>query len=473
MNTPKVPYVCPRCTYSSSRKSNLSNHFNSKKMCPNLNNVILTSELKMQALNRDIVINTNTRPIEATTTQPSPNSTMTNNPTHSHVDASYNTHNNINTTSSTNSHNNFTDSTSFTDSHDTTSSISNSHNTNVSATINQNQNQNDMRQYNIISDSIALIAPSELYNLLVTHLEPNDHVHRQKETLSGRIGSMTSKTKEKLNDSIGSQHSGKLMSILDKEGLMNICASCLDRHNHEYTDEKQKLLNMITFYDQTQFKIELYDGNRWIKFHSLDFVRYLVTLFASYFHAFEIYLAREYSGYAERAYRPCVKRLLTDLYQLFTAFQIEPHVRYMTDDEILNSNKKNPTEYLIDPQNDTNVNRCMDVYYDSQNYPDTNMIETLEDFESFMDICTNDVSLANTKFLIDLFVKQMLSDEVFSLKVEEYKKRIKYDELIANKLKREERRQRQVDTSKEYRISYVAHSGCKIPFDRKVDEIDG
>jgi len=439
------------------------NHFNSKKTCPNKNNVILTSELKTQALNRDIITDSNTKPVEATTIQPSQDSTTTNNPTNSHVEASYNTNNNTNTTS-TNSHNNSTDS------HDTTSSITNSYNTSVSTTI--NQNQNDMREYNIVLDSISLIAPSELYKLLATHLEPNEHVHRQKETLRGRIESMTSKTKEKLNRSIGSQHSGNLMSILDNEGLMNTCMNCLDRHNHQHTDEKQKLFDMITFYDQTQFKIELYEGYRWIKFRSLDFVRYIVTLFVSYFHAFEIYLAREYSGYAERAYRPCIKRLLTDLYQLFTAFQIEPRVKYMTDDEILNSNKNNPTKFLIDPQNDTNVNRCMDVYYDSQNYPDPDMIDKLDDFESFMDVSTNDVSLANTKFLKDMFVRQMLCDQVFSLKVKEYKDRIKYDQLIANKIKREERRQKQVDTDKEYRISYVAHNGCKIPFDRKIDEFD-
>lgn len=45
-------FICPRCNYSTNRKSNLNNHFNKKKSCKRVNDVELDANLKQNALNR-------------------------------------------------------------------------------------------------------------------------------------------------------------------------------------------------------------------------------------------------------------------------------------------------------------------------------------------------------------------------------------------------------------------------------------
>jgi len=41
-----IIYTCPRCSYTSNKRSNILNHFKSKKMCPNIGMVELTEEVK-------------------------------------------------------------------------------------------------------------------------------------------------------------------------------------------------------------------------------------------------------------------------------------------------------------------------------------------------------------------------------------------------------------------------------------------
>ena len=39
-------YLCPRCNYSSLHKPDMRRHFNRKKICPDHNDLVLTSDIK-------------------------------------------------------------------------------------------------------------------------------------------------------------------------------------------------------------------------------------------------------------------------------------------------------------------------------------------------------------------------------------------------------------------------------------------
>ena len=353
----KIQYVCPRCSYSTDRKSNLSNHFKKREICKNENNVELTTDVKRIALET-------THEKQDNIIEKSKASKRNTNP-----------------------------------SNDTSPMV-----TPITPPL---QGLN----YNEAVECAMRIPPSVQYKLLSRRIEPKKTVHKHKQTLTESFDECFGGWIKKLDSATPSEHSNKIYYQLNENAVISCLCQVVSQSSHFDNDHKNQVLHLIALYESDTGFMNYYENDDWNKMLLPDFTTYLVHSFIPVFNAFEYYLVRELFGYASIESRPCVERLLRSLYQIYSRLTIEPAIKHKTNNQIMGAVDKEAIERFGLRMNDHFIHgECMKIYSEINN-------QTFWDERIFLKQqiinYVEQITKANTHFLNKRFISQLMSDQTF------------------------------------------------------------